>query len=232
LAIFFPSARVKRMDLDSTRSKNAYYNIITDFEDGNVDILVGTQMVTKGLDFDNVALVGILNADNMLQFPDFRAYERSFQLMAQVSGRAGRKNKRGKVIIQTYNPNHSIIKDVIMNNFVSMYTNELLDRRNFHYPPFYRLIEITLKHADSNILSDGAKNLVKNLKNHFGNRVLGPETPAIARVRNLYIRNILIKVEKEASTAQVKQFINDELINFHKTTEYKSIRVSMDVDPI
>ncbi len=232
LGIFFPSARVKRMDLDSTRSKNAYYNIISDFEEGNVDILVGTQMVTKGLDFDNVALVGILNADNMLQFPDFRAYERSYQLMAQVSGRAGRKNKRGKVIIQTYNPNHSIIKDVIMNNFTSMYTNELLDRKNFHYPPFYRLIEIALKHSDLNVLNEGAKCLVKNLKSHFGKRILGPESPAVARVRNLYIKNILIKVEKEASTAQVKQIINDELINFTKSNEYKSIRISIDVDPI
>lgn len=231
LAVFYPTAKLGRMDLDTTRSKFAHQHIIQDFEDGNIDILVGTQMVTKGLDFDNVSLVGILNADSMLNFPDFRSFERSYQLMAQVSGRAGRKSKRGKVIIQTYNPDHSIIQNVVQNDYLSMYTNELLDRKNFNYPPFYRLIEITVIHKDVDMVNASARFLADKLKRHFKQRVLGPEFPLVSRVRNLYQKNILLKIEREASVAQVKKIVGELITNF-KNSEYKAVRLQMDVDPM
>jgi primosomal protein N' (replication factor Y) len=231
LAIFYPKAKIARMDLDTTRSKFAHQHIIQDFEEGKIDILVGTQMVTKGLDFDNVSMVGILNSDSMLNFPDFRSFERSFQLMSQVSGRAGRKNKRGKVIIQSQNPEHSIIQEVIANDYLSMYTNQLLDRKNFNYPPFYRLIELTLINKDLNMVNASAKYLADQLKHHFGNRVLGPEFPLVARVRNLYHKNILLKIERDASAVQAKKIISDLLISF-KNSDYKSVRVNINVDPM
>lgn len=232
LSIFYPKARIARMDLDTTRSKFAHQHIIQDFEEGNIDILVGTQMVTKGLDFDNVSMVGILNADSMLNFPDFRSFERSYQLMAQVSGRAGRKNKRGKVIIQSQNPEHSIIQEVIANDFLSMCTNQLLDRKNFNYPPYYRLIEITVIHRDVDMINASAKFLADALKKHFAKRVLGPEFPLVSRVRNLYHKNILLKVERDASVGQVKKIVSELLIKFKSTSDYKSVRVKIDVDPM
>lgn len=232
LEIYFPKARVARMDLDTTRSKFAYQQIIHDFEERNVDILVGTQMVTKGLDFDNVSVVGILNADSMMSFPDFRSYERSFQLMAQVSGRAGRKSKRGKVIIQTFNPSHSIIQSVIRNDYLTMYTDQLMDRRNFHYPPFYRLIAFTLWHKDQDVLNNAARAFAGELRVQFGKRVLGPEFPAVARIRNLYRKNILLKLEKEASPAKAKQVIQALLDKFKAAPENKSVKVQVDVDPV
>jgi primosomal protein N' (replication factor Y) len=232
LALFFPDASIARMDLDTTRSKFAYQHIIQDFEDGKIDILVGTQMVTKGLDFDNVGVVGILNADSMLNFPDFRSFERSYQLMAQVSGRAGRKNKRGKVIIQTQNPEHSIIEDVVNNNYLSMYFNQLLDRKNFNYPPYYRLIEMKVIHKDVNMVNVASKFIADNLKQHFGKRVLGPEFPLVSRIRNLYNKTILLKMEREGSVVQAKKIINDILIQFKSTPDFKSVRIQMDVDPM
>ncbi|MCC6838457.1 MAG: primosomal protein N', partial [Bacteroidia bacterium] len=232
LAIFYPTAKIARMDLDTTRSKFAHQHIIQDFEDGNIDILVGTQMVTKGLDFDNVSMVGILNADSMLNFPDFRAFERSYQLMAQVSGRAGRKNKRGKVIIQTHNPDHSIIQNVWNNDYLSMYTNQLLDRKNFHYPPYYRLIEITLIHKDLDLVNASSKFLADQLKIHFAKRVLGPEFPLVSRIRNLYHKNILLKVEREASVVQVKKILNEIITMFKNDTTFKPVRIQLDVDPM
>jgi primosomal protein N' (replication factor Y) len=232
LAVFYPKAKIARMDLDTTRSKFAHQHIIRDFEEQRIDVLVGTQMVTKGLDFDHVSLVGILNADGMLNFPDFRAYERSFQLMAQVAGRAGRKNKRGKVIIQTQNPDHSIIQDVWNNNYLSMYTNQLLDRKNFNYPPYYRIIELTVIHRDQNLVNLAAKNLADNMKQQFGKRVLGPEFPLVARIRNLYHKTILLKIEKEASVLQAKKVLSDMLINFKNDPDFKAVRVQIDVDPM
>ena len=232
LAIYYPDARIKRMDLDTTRSKHAYQNIIHDFENGRIDILVGTQMVTKGLDFDNVSIVGIMNADNMISFPDFRSYERSFQLMAQVSGRAGRKNKRGKVIIQSYNPYQSVIQDVINNDYTSMYKSQLLERRNFKYPPFNRLIHLSLKHKDARRLNDGARELAIILRGKLGNRVLGPEYPVIARIKNLYIKRILIKVEKNEHLLENKNQILQLLDTFRSLPLYKSIRIQIDVDPV
>ncbi len=232
LQIFYPKAKIARMDLDTTRSKFAHQHIIQDFEEGNIDILVGTQMVTKGLDFDNVSMVGILNADSMLNFPDFRSFERSYQLMAQVSGRAGRKNKRGTVIIQTQNPDHSIIQEVIANDYLSMYTNQLLDRKNFNYPPFFRLIEITVIHRDVNMVNASAKYLADELKRHFKKRVLGPEFPLVSRIRNLYHKNILLKIERDASVVQVKKIVTDLLINFKTSSDHKAVRVQLDVDPM
>jgi primosomal protein N' (replication factor Y) len=232
LAIFYPAAKIARMDLDTTRSKFAHQHIIQDFEDGKIDVLVGTQMVTKGLDFDNVSMVGILNADSMLNFPDFRAFERSYQLMAQVSGRAGRKNKRGKVIIQTQNPDHSIIQNVWNNDYLSMYTNQLLDRKNFNYPPYYRLVEITIIHKDLDLVNGASKSLADDLKQHFASRILGPEFPLVSRIRNLYHKNILLKIERDASVVQAKKIVSDLIVNFKNQPAFKSIRVQIDVDPM
>ncbi|MCD4698686.1 MAG: primosomal protein N', partial [Bacteroidales bacterium] len=232
LAILYPDARIKRMDLDTTRSKFAYQHIINDFENRRVDILVGTQMVTKGLDFDNVSVVGIMNADNMISFPDFRSYERSFQLMAQVSGRAGRKNKRGKVIIQSYNPYHAVIRDVIAHDYQSMYSSQILERRNFKYPPFYRLVYLSLKHKDARLLNEGARELAIILRDRFGNRILGPEYPLIAKIKNLYIKRILVKLERDNQLSQNKKLVIETIDKFHGMAIYKNIRVVIDVDPV
>jgi primosomal protein N' (replication factor Y) (superfamily II helicase) len=232
LPIFFPGKKVARMDLDTTSGKHSHKQIISDFEEKKIDVLVGTQMVTKGLDFDNVGLVGILSADSLLKFPDFRANERAFQLMAQVSGRAGRKNKRGKVVIQSFDPEHPIIKDVIENNYLAMYTREMLERKNFKYPPFYRLIEFTLQHKDSDLLNEGAKIFADNLRSIFGDRILGPEFPLISRIKNLYLKRILLKVEKEGAIVQIKKSIRETVSSFSQNASYKSIRVVIDVDPI
>jgi primosomal protein N' (replication factor Y) (superfamily II helicase) len=232
LAILYPDIRIRRMDLDTTRSKHAYQSIINDFEERRIDILVGTQMVTKGLDFDNVSVVGILNADNMMSYPDFRSYERSFQLMAQVSGRAGRKNKRGKVIIQAYNPKHSVIKDVTENNYTSMYQSQILERRNFRYPPFYRLINLSLKHKDARLLNEAARELAILLRDKLQNRILGPEYPVISKIKNLYIKNILAKLEKSENLKEQKQTILDTISKFKGEGRFKGIRVIVDVDPV
>ncbi|MBL0048345.1 MAG: primosomal protein N' [Bacteroidetes bacterium] len=232
LAIFFPTARIARMDLDTTRSKYAYQQIIQSFEEQQVDVLVGTQMVTKGLDFDHVSVVGILNADSMLHFPDFRSFERSYQLMAQVSGRAGRKDKRGKVIIQTHTPNHQVIRTVIENSWEEFYTAQLLERKNYLYPPFYRLIKLTLKHKDANILNNAAADYADQLRLSFAHRVLGPEFPAVSRVRNYFLKNILIKLEKEISIQQSKQKIAALSAELKQIPEYKSIVLVADVDPV
>jgi len=225
-------ARIRRMDLDTTRNKNAYQNLLQSFEDREIDILVGTQMVTKGLDFDNVSLVGILNADQMLNFPDFRAFERSYQLMAQVSGRAGRRQKRGKVIVQTWNPNHWIIQKVMANDFTGMYKQELLERRNFNYPPFYRLILLTVKNKDKALADSGARALTKLLQTKLKGWVLGPEYPAISRVRNYYLLNILIKFDRNASPGKIKRYVTDCIIDFKQNKEFKACVVRIDVDPI
>ncbi len=232
LSLLYPDIRIQRMDLDSTRTKHAYQTIINDFEEQRIDVLVGTQMVTKGLDFDNVSVVGILNADNMISYPDFRSYERSFQLMAQVSGRAGRKNKRGKVIIQAYNPYHSVIRDVIDNNYLSMYQSQLLERRNFKYPPFYRLINLSMKHKDARILNEAARELAHLLRDKLQNRILGPEYPLVSKIKNLYIKNILIKLEKDENLNEHKREILSILDIFRGEPGFKSVRVLIDVDPV
>ncbi|PCJ27452.1 MAG: primosomal protein N' [Flavobacteriales bacterium] len=232
LALYFPKIKIARMDADTTRTKNAYHRLITDFEDGNIDVLVGTQMVTKGLDFDNVSVVGILNADNMLNFPDFRAFERSYQLMSQVSGRAGRKAKRGKVLIQTYEPYHPIVRQVIEHDYIGMYTDEVAQRRKFKYPPFQRLIHFTLKHRDSNVLNEGAREFVEALKTKFGTRVLGPDFPVISRIKNMYIKNAMLKVEREISVKETRKLVMEVKNLFEASSQYKSVRITIDVDPM
>jgi len=231
LSILLPDAKIARMDLDTTRSKHSYKKILDDFGEKKIDILVGTQMVTKGLDFENVSTVGILNADNMLSFPDFRAAERSYQLMTQVSGRSGRKNKRGKVIIQTYNPGHVVIKDVVANDYKAMYQQQLVDRRKFRYPPFYRLVQLRLKHKDQNLLNKASLDLAERLKRTFGNRVLGPEYPVVSRVMNLYLKQILIKFERNSSMISMKSALVKDLERFYSDRKYSSVRVIIDVDP-
>jgi len=232
IAIFFPAAKSARLDLDSTRQKKAYQNIISDFENRRVDILIGTQMVTKGLDFDNVALVGIMDADTMLNFPDFRAFERSYQLMAQVSGRAGRKNKRGKVIIQTAQPKHEVIDYVKENNYQLMYLNELNIRHQFHYPPYYRLIMITLKHKNHETVDDASVWLANELRQIFKKRVLGPQDPLIARIQTYYLKNILVKIEKDKSAEQAKKLITNTIQQLKIQTNFSNLQIVLDVDPV
>jgi primosomal protein N' (replication factor Y) (superfamily II helicase) len=232
LSLIFPKASIMRMDLDTTRSKTAYHKIISDFEERRIDILVGTQMVTKGLDFDNVSVVGILNADNLISYPDFRSFERSFQLMAQVSGRAGRKFKRGKVIIQTYRPNHEVIQYVISNNYHLMAANQLMERRNFKYPPFYRMIILQLQHKNENTVTVVAGELAGMLKEKLGNRILGPEFPVVSRIKNLYLKNILVKLERNENTNKLKEDVKQIIILFLTHGKHKTARVVVDVDPV
>ncbi|UTW64696.1 primosomal protein N' [bacterium SCSIO 12741] len=232
LSLLFPKARIARMDLDTTRNKNSYQRMLSDFEAGDTDILVGTQMITKGLDFDRVSLVGILSADNMLHYPDFRAFERSYHLMAQVAGRAGRKNKRGKVIIQSFEPEHFIIRKVIDNDYEGMVKDQLVHRRQFNYPPYSRIVLITLKHRSRELNQDAARQLARILRGRFGDRILGPETPAIARIRNLYHENILIKLSRDSSNAQLKIELLELLDEFRKSPNYKAVRLVINVDPL
>jgi primosomal protein N' (replication factor Y) len=227
-----PDVKVGRMDLDTTRGKYGYQKIISSFEQQEIQILVGTQMLTKGLDFRNVNLVGIMNADSMLNFPDFRAHERSFQLIQQVAGRAGRTKKRGKVIVQTYNPYHQILQQVSVGDYENMCKDQLNDRRQFHYPPFYRLIKITLKHKEYNRVNESAAWFAKSLRNNFGENVLGPEFPPIARIRNLYLKNILLKIPKQQSLSKTKEVISRIKTSFLSISEYRSVRVIIDVDTV
>ena len=232
LGIMLPNARIKRMDLDTTRAKNAYERIFEDFAEQRIDILVGTQMVTKGLDFENVSIVGVLNADNMINFPDFRAFERSFQMLVQVSGRAGRKKKKGKVIIQTFNPYHSVIRYVIENSYQQMYDSQILERKNFKYPPFYRLIKFSLKHKDYRELNDAAADFVHLLRDRFGERVLGPEYPMVAKIRGYFLKDILLKLEKGFKPMKARKEIIELIDVFNSGKQYKAIRIVIDVDPI
>ena len=231
LGLLFPDVTIDRMDLDTTRTKNAFARIISDFENKRTDILTGTQMITKGLDFDNVQVVGVLSADNMLSFPDFRAHERSFQLMLQVSGRAGRKDKQGMVIIQAWKPDHPILKDVVNHDYINMYLNQLAERKKFNYPPYFRLIIIRMKHKKAEILNEGAAAFAKDLREKFGKLVYGPEYPLVGRVRNLYIKQTLLKIPRGVNLREVKNNINKSLIRTKTITKYRSIIVQYDVDP-
>jgi primosomal protein N' (replication factor Y) len=226
----FPKNKVARMDLDTTRGKYGYEKIITSFEQQEVDILVGTQMLTKGLDFRNVRLVGIMNADNMLNFPDFRAHERSFQLMLQVSGRAGRTDTRGKVLIQTFNPHHKILQQVSSNDYLSMFNEQMDDRYSFKYPPIYRLIKITLKHKDFNRVNQASDWFAKSLRLVFSDYVLGPEYPPIARIRNQYHKNILVKIPTRQSLSKTKEAIIKINNSFHNIKDFRAVRVILNVD--
>ncbi|MCK7591825.1 primosomal protein N' [Subsaxibacter sp. CAU 1640] len=228
--VLFPDHKVARMDLDTTRGKHGYEKIITAFEQQEVDILVGTQMLTKGLDFRNVKLVGIMNADNMLNFPDFRAHERSFQLMLQVSGRAGRTDKRGKVLIQTYNPYHRILQQVSVNNYQEMYKEQMDERYTYKYPPIFRLIKVTLKHKDYNKVNVGAEWFAKSLRQAFKTNVLGPEFPPVSRIRNQYLINILVKIPPQQSLPKTKEVIAKINNSFMSVKDFRPIRVIVNVD--
>ena len=231
ISILFPNAKVARMDLDTTSRKNAHEEIIKDFEDGNIDILTGTQMVSKGLDFENVAVVGVINADDMLNFPDFRAFEKSFQLLTQVAGRAGRSKEQGEVIIQTSTPAHKILNYVINNNYENFFNNELTDRNEFNYPPYYKLLKLTIKHKRKDVLNVGSNLLAIELKNVFGDLVLGPEDALIGRVQNYYIKEILVKIKKGKSLKQSKEVIFNIIDKVKSDFRFKYLNVMPDVDP-
>ena len=230
LAELFPNKNIKRMDQDTTRGKYSFEKIIDGFKNREIDVLVGTQMLAKGLDFDNVSLVGIMNADNMLYHPDFRAFERSFQMMTQVAGRSGRAEKRGKVIVQTYNPLHNIIQQVTNNDYEGMYKEQLYERKIYYYPPFYRLIKLTLKHRDFEKLKEGSMWLYQVLNQNLSIPVLGPEEPAIGRIRNEYIRTIMIKIPGDTSIQGTKKTIQKILNSFDLVSQYRTIKVTVNVD--
>ena len=228
----FPDVKVARMDLDTTRSRTAYERIIADFTEGKTQILVGTQMVSKGLDFDHVSVVGILNADSMLNYPDFRSYERAFQLMAQVAGRAGRKSKQGTVILQTKSIDHPIIKQVMENDYDGMVAEQLAERKLFHYPPYYRLIYVYLKHRKEDLLEEMAAVMADKLRQVFGDRVLGPDKPPVSRVQTLFIRKMVLKMEHNASPVGVRSRLMQIQLEMLETERYKSLIVYYDVDPM
>ena len=226
----FPDSRIARMDQDTTKRKHAHAKIIESLEHQEIDILVGTQMLAKGLDFRHVSLVGVMNADNLLNFPDFRAHERSFQLLQQVAGRAGRTKKRGKVIIQTYNPYHQILQQVSTNSFDEMYNQQMEDRYQFKYPPYYRMIKIVVKERSFQKMDKSSIWLAKALKIKLKENVLGPETPSVGRIRNMFITNILIKIPKNQSLLKTKEYVNSIMRNFNSIKEFSSVRVIIDVD--
>jgi primosomal protein N' (replication factor Y) len=232
IAAFLPDKKIARLDLDSTRTKHAYEKILNRFEEKEIDLLVGTQMIAKGLDFDNVQLVGILNADMMLNFPDFRAFERAFQMMVQVAGRAGRLRKQGKVIIQTHYPDHWVLEKVKQHDYSAFYKKEIVDRKNFLYPPFYRLIRLILIDKEKSVVDKAASQLADRLKLSLKDRVLGPETPYISRIRNRFYVHILVKIERNMSPHKVREFIQSEIDHLRSQKAFKSIRLHTDVDPV
>ena len=228
----FPDAKIARMDLDTTRTKNAYERIIQDFSLGKTNVLIGTQMVTKGLDFDKVSVVGILNADAMLNYPDFRAYEQAFTMMAQVSGRAGRKGKRGLVLLQTTSPELPVIGQVVRNDYQAFYTDLLEERRLFKYPPFYRLVYIYLKHSKEQVAETAGIELGSRLRQFFSDRLLGPDKPAVARIKSLHIRKLVLKLEPSLSGEQVRQCLHYAHKEMMKDKKYATLHVFYDVDPL
>jgi primosomal protein N' (replication factor Y) len=228
----FPDARIARMDLDTTRTRNAYERIISDFSAGRTNILIGTQMISKGLDFDKVSVVGIINADSMLNYPDFRAYEHAFMMMAQVSGRAGRKGKRGLVILQTKQPDLPLIHQVVRNDYVSFYNSQVLERREFHYPPFYRLINIYLRHKDNDLVESAANVLGNRLRQWFGIRLLGPDRPSIAKVKQQNIRKLVLKLENGIDIKKVREYLLLAQSQLLADRRYTSIQMYFDADPV
>ena len=228
----FPEARIARLDLDTPHTRNAYERLINDFSTGKNNLLIGTQMVTKGLDFGKVSVVGILNADSMLNYPDFRAYEQAFMMMSQVSGRAGRKGKRGEVILQTKTPDLPVIQYVVHNDYPTFFKELLDERREFHYPPFYHLVYVYLKHRDENIVNTAGVELGSRLRDIFGARVLGPDKPAVARVKTLSIRKIVLKLENGIDYPRVRQYLRGALDAMMKDKRYGALQVYYDVDPL
>ncbi|SDK16012.1 replication restart DNA helicase PriA [Catalinimonas alkaloidigena] len=234
LKLLIPEIRVQRMDLDTTRSKNSYQQIIGDFEERNIDVLVGTQMVSKGLDFDHVGLVGIFDADRMLHFPDFRAHERTFQMITQVSGRAGRRDRRGRVIIQTHKPQQAILHKIVQGDFLGLYLDEIREREGFFYPPFAHLIRVTTKCEERKVAFQAATALVNIFSRHLGpSRVMGPEAPVVERIRNQYLQDVLVKLERgKLNLKAVKEMIRREIRTLETERIYKNVRFVVDVDPV
>ncbi len=233
MSLIFPSAKIARMDLDTTRSKTAFQTLINEVESGEVDMLVGTQMVSKGLDFENVSLVCIFDADRMIHYPDFRSGEKAFQLLTQVAGRAGRRSKKGKVLIQTNNPNNELLLKIKNNDYIGMYEKEIAEREKFNYPPFSRLIHLTLKHQDQNLCEKAALELAKCLETQLGKaRILGPEKPVVDRIRDRFLYEILIKLEKGVNLKAIKEYIRLQMTNIYISKSYKNIQVIVDVDYI
>ena len=228
----FPEARVARMDLDTTRTRNAYERIITDFSAGRTNILIGTQMISKGLDFDKVSVVGILNADTMLNYPDFRAYEHAFMMMAQVSGRAGRKGKRGLVILQTKNKDLPVIQQVVRNDFISLYKDIIAERQAFHYPPYYHLIYVFLKHTHDDVVNTAGIEMGSRLRQWFGGRVLGPDKPAVAKVKSQNIRKLVLKLENGIDMKRVREYLLLAQSQILADKRYASLQIYFDVDPL
>ncbi|MBR4066413.1 MAG: primosomal protein N' [Bacteroidaceae bacterium] len=228
----FPDARIERMDLDTTRTRNAYEKIISDFQQGKTDILIGTQMVSKGLDFDNVAVVGIINADTLLNYPDFRATERAFQLMSQVAGRAGRKNGEGKVFLQTKMSDAPVIPYIVSNDYQSFYDQQIGERMIFHYPPFHRLIYIYIKHRDIQVLEEFSTIVGKHMREIFDDRILGPDLPPVARIKQLYIRKIVLKVENSLSQYKINELLQKLLHAYTSQPRYRSMTMYYDIDPM
>ncbi|MBR1774271.1 MAG: primosomal protein N' [Bacteroidales bacterium] len=232
LQIYFPSAKIKRMDLDSTRTKDAYTEIISDFAAHKTDILCGTQIITKGLDFENVSLVGVLGTDSMLHYPDFRSFERTFQILTQVSGRAGRKHKEGKVLIQTFESQHPIMQDVINRNYEHMYKMQLKERQLMNFPPYCKMIKLTLQHKDREFIASKSREYALNLREIFGTRLFGPQEPVIARIKNLYSMEIWLKIEKNISYSAAKLHLRQYNEEFLAQRTNSQIRISIDVDPV
>ncbi len=228
----FPNARVARMDLDTTRTRNAYERIITDFSNGRTNLLIGTQMISKGLDFDRVSVVGILDADGMLNQPDFRAYEHAFMMMAQVSGRAGRKGKRGLVVLQTKNPDVPIIRQVVTNDYDAFYDALAVERQAFRYPPYYRLVYVYLKHRRDDLVTTAGIELGTRLRQWFGDRVLGPDKPAVSRIKTLSIRKIVLKLESGIDMPRVRQYLALAQQQMLHDKRYSSLQIYYDVDPL
>jgi primosomal protein N' (replication factor Y) len=228
----FPEARIARMDLDTTRTRNAYERLITDFAAGRTNLLIGTQMISKGLDFDRVSVVGILDADSMLNYPDFRAYEHAFMMMAQVSGRAGRKGKRGLVILQTKDPANEVIQQVVRNDYPAFYRDLIAERQLFHYPPYYRLVYVYLKHKSDSVVDTAGLELGSRLRQWFGNRVLGPDKPAVAKVKTLCIRKLVVKLENGINLPQVRQYLRLAQEQMLQDKRYASLLIYYDVDPL
>ena len=228
----FPDARVARMDLDTTRTKNAYERLISDFSAGKTNLLIGTQMVSKGLDFDRVSVVGILDADNMLNYPDFRAYEHAFTMMAQVSGRAGRKGKQGRVILQTKSPELPVIQQVVRHDNAAFYSSLLEERAAFRYPPFFHLIYIYLKHRNDDTVNSASLEIGSRLREIFGDRVLGPDKPSVARVKTLYIRKVILKLENGADYKLAKQYLRTIKDAMMKEKRYGALTIYYDIDPL
>lgn len=232
LSEIFPEARIARMDLDTTRTRNAYERLITDFSTGKTNLLIGTQMISKGLDFDKVRVVGILNADSMLNYPDFRAYEHAFMMMSQVSGRAGRKGKRGLVILQTKSPELPVISQVVHNDYAGFYKDLLEERRAFRYPPFYHLINVFLKHKHDKVCQQASLEMGQMLRGWFGERVLGPDKPAVARVKTMNIRKIVIKLENTIDYRKVREYLTYAQERMLKDPRYGALQIYFDVDPM